>query len=113
MCIHILSEDCFSSREIYVCLVVDQKELLINQALRLIKMSTNLSFWRVELLSTWFGLQVDRATSRLNGEVENEVFDLFVNLNADDSLLEYPVLFASAKQGSNQVIFTMGETRSS
>ncbi|DBA01279.1 TPA: hypothetical protein N0F65_001784 [Lagenidium giganteum] len=43
--------------------------------------------------------KVDRETSRLNGEVENELFDMFVALEADDDQLEFPVLYASAKQG--------------
>jgi GTP-binding protein len=43
--------------------------------------------------------KVDRETSRLNGEVENELFDMFVALDADDEQLEFPILYASAKQG--------------
>lgn len=43
--------------------------------------------------------KVDRDTSRLNGEVENELFDMFVALEADDEQLEFPVLYASAKNG--------------
>ncbi|CAK4084964.1 unnamed protein product [Aphanomyces euteiches] len=43
--------------------------------------------------------KVDRPTSRLGGEVENELFDMFVALDANDDQLEFPVLYASAKQG--------------
>ncbi|ETP35625.1 GTP-binding protein TypA/BipA [Phytophthora nicotianae P10297] len=43
--------------------------------------------------------KVDRDTSRLDGSVENELFDMFVALDADDDQLEFPVLYASAKQG--------------
>lgn len=43
--------------------------------------------------------KVDRETSRLNGDVENELFDLFVALDANDEQLEFPILYASAKQG--------------
>ncbi|CAI5745308.1 unnamed protein product [Peronospora destructor] len=43
--------------------------------------------------------KVDRDTSRLDGSVENELFDMFVALDANDDQLEFPVLFASAKQG--------------
>jgi GTP-binding protein len=43
--------------------------------------------------------KVDRETSRLNGDVENELFDMFVALDANDDQLEFPVLYASAKQG--------------
>lgn len=42
--------------------------------------------------------KVDRETARLD-EVENEVFDLFCNIGANDDQLEYPVLYASAKAG--------------
>ncbi|CAM9765763.1 unnamed protein product, partial [Chrysoparadoxa australica] len=43
--------------------------------------------------------KVDRPSARLNGEVENELFDLFVSLGASDDQLEYPTLYASAKVG--------------
>lgn len=43
--------------------------------------------------------KVDRDTSRLNGDVENELFDMFVALEANDEQLEFPVLYASAKNG--------------
>jgi GTP-binding protein len=43
--------------------------------------------------------KVDRDTARLNGDVENELFDMFVALEANDDQLEFPVLYASAKQG--------------
>ncbi len=43
--------------------------------------------------------KVDRDTARIGGEVENEIFDLFVSLDATDDQLDYPVLYASAKQG--------------
>lgn len=42
--------------------------------------------------------KVDREGHRAE-EVENEVFDLFCNLTEDESQLEYPLLFASSKQG--------------
>ena len=42
--------------------------------------------------------KVDRPTARL-GEVENEIFDLFVTLNASDEQMEYPVVYASARDG--------------
>jgi GTP-binding protein len=35
----------------------------------------------------------------MNGEVENELFDLFVNLGATDSQLDYPTLYASGRVG--------------
>jgi GTP-binding protein len=42
--------------------------------------------------------KVDRPDSRPN-DVVNEVFDLFVELDANDDSLDFPVIFASAKEG--------------
>lgn len=42
--------------------------------------------------------KVDRPTSRVS-EVENEIFDLFCNLEANDDQLDYPVIYAAAKNG--------------
>lgn len=42
--------------------------------------------------------KVDRDTSRI-GEVENEIFDLFCSLDANDKQMDYPMFYASAKQG--------------
>ena len=43
--------------------------------------------------------QVDRDSARLNGEVEDELFELFVQLQANDSQMDFPILYASAKNG--------------
>ena len=42
--------------------------------------------------------KVDRPTSRID-EVESEIFDLFCNLDANDDQLEYPTIYAAAKEG--------------
>lgn len=42
--------------------------------------------------------KVDRPGARVK-EVENEVFDLFCNLECSDDLLEYPVFYASGRDG--------------
>ena len=42
--------------------------------------------------------KVDRESSRI-GEVENEIFDLFALLGASDAQLDFPTLYASARQG--------------
>src|SRR5437764_2540335 len=42
--------------------------------------------------------KIDRPDSRAN-EVLNEVFDLFVELGADDEALDFPVLYASGRAG--------------
>ena len=39
--------------------------------------------------------KVDRQTARVD-EVENEIFDLFCNLDANDDQLEYPIVYSSA-----------------
>lgn len=42
--------------------------------------------------------KVDRESSRVH-EVESEILDLFIALGAPDEMLDYPVLYASAKEG--------------
>ena len=42
--------------------------------------------------------KVDRESARVS-EVENEIFDLFCTLEANDEQLEYPVIYSSAKNG--------------
>ena len=42
--------------------------------------------------------KVDRPTARVD-EVESEIFDLFCNLEANDTQLEYPTIYAAAKNG--------------
>jgi GTP-binding protein len=42
--------------------------------------------------------KIDRPDARAD-EVLNEVFDLFGNLDADDKQLDFPILYASGKQG--------------
>ncbi|KAF9443773.1 hypothetical protein P691DRAFT_712806 [Macrolepiota fuliginosa MF-IS2] len=42
--------------------------------------------------------KVDRSTSRV-AQVESDLFDLFATLGATDEQAEYPLLYASAKQG--------------
>ncbi len=42
--------------------------------------------------------KIDRTDSRPD-EVVNEVFDLLVELNADDHALDFPVIYASAREG--------------
>lgn len=42
--------------------------------------------------------KVDRESNRL-GEIENEIFDLFCALEANDEQLDYPLIYASARSG--------------
>lgn len=46
--------------------------------------------------------KADRSTAR-PAQVESDVFDLFFTLGATDDQMEYPVLYASAKQGWAQL----------
>ncbi|CAD7935792.1 unnamed protein product [Amoebophrya sp. A120] len=43
--------------------------------------------------------KVDKPTRRAYGEVENDIFDLFVSLDATEEQLDYPTLYASGKEG--------------
>lgn len=44
--------------------------------------------------------KVDRDSSRLaNNEVANEIYELFMNLEATDAQLDFPLLYASAREG--------------
>ncbi len=42
--------------------------------------------------------KIDRPDARV-GEVLDEIYDLFIDLDAEESLLDFPVLFANAKAG--------------
>jgi GTP-binding protein len=42
--------------------------------------------------------KIDRDTAQPE-RVENELLELFINLDATDEQLEYPILYTSAKQG--------------
>lgn len=50
--------------------------------------------------------KADRPTSRA-AQVESDLFDLFATLGATDDQMEYPLLYASAKQGwaQNHIFF--------
>lgn len=44
--------------------------------------------------------KIDReATYRQPGEFENEIFELFVGLDASDAQIDYPMFYGSARQG--------------
>jgi GTP-binding protein len=53
--------------------------------------------------------KIDRPDARPQ-EVLNEVYDLFIDLDADEEQVEFPVIFASARAGTASV--AMGETGS-
>lgn len=43
--------------------------------------------------------KVDKPNDRLPGDIENEIFELFVGIDAKDEQIEYPMLYGSAKCG--------------
>lgn len=43
--------------------------------------------------------KIDKPGRRGRGEVENEIFDLFVSLDANEDQLDYPTLYASGRDG--------------
>ena len=42
--------------------------------------------------------KIDRSDTRIN-EVINEVYDLFIDLDATDSQIEFPIIYTNAKEG--------------
>ena len=54
--------------------------------------------------------KVDRENHRAN-EVENEIFDLYCALTTDENLLEYPLMYASARQGVSRLLSHICPTR--
>ena len=42
--------------------------------------------------------KIDRQDSRID-EVVNEVYDLFIDLDADDEQIEFPIIYTDAKKG--------------
>lgn len=87
-------------------LVVDAGEGPLAQTKFVVAKSLNLGIRPILLLN-----KVDRpsVTEQRCGEVESMIFDLFANLGATDSQLEFPVLYASAKMGWVSRTYTKGE----
>ena len=54
--------------------------------------------------------KVDRPDCRPD-DVVNEVFDLFVELEANDDALDFPVIYASAKEGWATMDLAQARTR--
>ena len=78
-----------------VCLVVDAREGPMAQTKYVLSRALRMNLNPICVLN-----KCDRpeAINRIeSGEVENELFDLFVSLGADDEQLEYPTFYASAK----------------
>ena len=76
-----------------VLLVVDAYEGTMPQTKYVLKKSLELGLMPIVVIN-----KIDRPNARPD-EVVNMVFDLFVELNAADDQLEFPIIFASARDG--------------
>lgn len=76
-----------------VVLVVDSHEGPMPQTKFVLKKAIELGLPAIICIN-----KVDRPDQRID-EVEDEILDLFISLDADESYLESPLVFASAKEG--------------
>ena len=76
-----------------VCLVVCATEGPMPQTKFVLKKALSHNLKPIVVIN-----KVDRESARV-AEVENEIFDLFCNLEANDDQLDYPVIYASARNG--------------
>lgn len=76
-----------------VVLVVDSHEGPMPQTKFVLKKAIELGLPAIICIN-----KVDRPDQRIE-EVEDEILDLFISLDADESYLESPIIYASAKQG--------------
>ena len=76
-----------------VVLVVDSHEGPMPQTKFVLKKAIEMGLPAIICIN-----KVDRPDQRID-EVEDEILDLFISLNADESYLESPFVFASAKEG--------------
>ena len=76
-----------------VCLVVDATDGPMTQTRFVLSKALKAGLRPVVVIN-----KVDRPTARL-GDVENEVFDLFANLHASDEQMDFPIVYACARDG--------------
>jgi len=76
-----------------VLLIVDAAEGVMPQTKYVLKKSLEIGLDAIVVLN-----KIDRANARPD-DVLNNVFDLFVELNASDEQLDFPVVYTSAKDG--------------
>lgn len=74
-------------------LLVDAQEGPMPQTYFVLKKALALSLPTIVVIN-----KIDKPNARPHWAVD-QVFDLFIQLNASDSLLDFPVIFASAKEG--------------
>lgn len=79
-----------------VCLIIDVVEGPKNQTKFVLKKSLLNPKCKIIVIMNKF----DKPSNiKSKEEIENEIFDLFADLNAPDELMNYPILYASAKNG--------------
>ncbi|SOV13042.1 GTP-binding translation elongation factor tu family protein, putative [Plasmodium sp. gorilla clade G2] len=79
-----------------VCLIIDVVEGPKNQTKFVLKKSLLNPSCKIIVIMNKF----DKPSNmKKKEEIENEIFDLFVDLNAPEELMNYPILYASAKNG--------------
>ncbi|EUD68924.1 GTP-binding protein [Plasmodium inui San Antonio 1] len=79
-----------------VCLIIDVVEGPKNQTKFVLKKSLLNPKCKIIVIMNKF----DKPSNiKRKEEIENEIFDLFADLNAPDELMNYPILYASAKNG--------------
>jgi len=76
-----------------VCLVVCATEGPMPQTKFVLKKALSHNLKPIVVIN-----KVDRDSARVE-DVENEIFDLFCQLEANDEQLEYPLIYASARNG--------------
>lgn len=76
-----------------VVLVVDAQEGPMPQTRFVLKKSLELGHKPMVVIN-----KIDKPAARL-GEVEDEIFELFLELGADDEQLEFPIIYSIGKQG--------------
>lgn len=76
-----------------VVLVVDAQEGPMPQTRFVLKKSLKLGHKPIVVIN-----KIDKPAARL-GEVEDEIFELFLDLGANDEQLEFPIIYSIAKQG--------------
>lgn len=75
-------------------LVVDATEGVMSQTKFVVSKALEQNLKFVVVLN-----KADRDSARLEGEVDSEIFDLLCAMDASEEQLEFPILYASAKQG--------------
>ena len=77
-----------------VCLLVDATDGVMAQTKFVLRKALEHGLKPIVIFN-----KSDRETARIGGEVENEVYDLFIDLGATEEQLDFPILYASAKNG--------------